>query len=499
MIREFIAKQVLRLEPIREIIGRVAAQFTGLYNRFRLSIDRTLTDHEFWDRLRRGKAKGYELGGLFAQPIVEILASWVLGEGMGAKLVVPKEEAENERVLYTNDLLLRWLRSQMARITLLYEDHLALGDQYAVMNPDGTLAIPSPETVERIEDDFGTLIGYRITAKLEKVTIIDELRLDGRSIIIKRAGQSDEVQTYQNLIGRLPVIHFANDRGNNETYGRPIYERLLRLFRRYDDLLEKGLDGAELMGNPIPVFEGMKNIDETIDANKAADETYIDKEGNPQSRAVINFDLLAALFIGEGGHFQFASPSPGFTDDIRNILKLLFLLMLDSTRIPEFVWGGAVESSKASAETQLPPFVKFIMGRRARFEGRGADEELDQEASGGLLELIDVWLRTRQLTDPRILVGPVAIDWPELVEEDQAQQLARLSFAKQNNLITDETTLRELDLVDDPAKEVGQARDEAKQRQDEFNARLEQDAQDELTKMRADKSQPQLQRAGAAA
>lgn len=494
MIREFIARNILRLEPVKEIVGRVAATVAGLYNRAIVTLDRTRTDYKFWDNLRRGKARGYELGGLFAQPVTEIIASWVIGEGFTAAL---NTEEENERVDYTNDVLSRFLRGEMARLNLLYEDGMALGDQYVIVNADNSLSIPSPEQVDQVEDDLGNKIGFKVTTKLEKATLIDEYRLDGRTLTIKRAGQSDEVQQYTNLIGRLPVIHFANDKGNNETNGRPIYERLLRLFRRYDDLLEKGLDGVELMGNPIPVFEGLENIDETIEANATQEtETYFDAEGNVESRPVIRFDRLAALFVGKGGSFDFKSPATGFTEDMKNVLKLLFLLMLDSTRIPEFVWGGAVASSKASAEAQMPPFVMFIEGRRAKLEGIGADDVLGREAQGGMLELIDVWLRTRRLTDPQIVVAPVSITWPELIAEDETVKLARLDFAKRNNLITDETALTQLDLVDDPAAEVEAAQEEAKEREDEFAARLDQEVNDEVAQAR---NRRQKQPVGAAA
>lgn len=472
-------------QPVREIVGRVAARVVGLYHRAVSTLDRTRTDYKFWDNLRRGKARGYELGGLFAQPITEIIASWVLGEGFIAKL---KTDEEGERVNYTNDLLVRLLKGVMALVTQICEDMYALGDQYVIVNPDCTLAVPSPEQVDHVDDDFGNLVGYKVTTKLEKVTIIDEYRLDGRTLTIKRAGQTDEVMQFQNLIGRLPVIHFANDRGANETNGRPIYERALRAFRRYDDLIEKMLDGVELMGNPIPVFQGLDNIDANIEANQSMQtETYFDADGNEETRATINFDSDAAIFAGKGGKFEFVSPPTGFTEDTRNGLKVLFLLVLDTMRIPEFVWGGAVASSKASAETQMPPFVKFIQGRRARFEGIGADDLLEREARGGLLELLDVWLRTRKLTDPRVMVAPVEITWPELVEEDQAQMLARLTFAKTNNLISDETALDQLDLVEDTTGEIEKARQEAKKRADEFQQRLDQESDDELAKARAQK------------
>ena len=58
-------------QPVRELIGRYAlpdAQFSVYRNRMAVvSVDATIPNYGFWDRLRRGKEHGYSLGGLFAK------------------------------------------------------------------------------------------------------------------------------------------------------------------------------------------------------------------------------------------------------------------------------------------------------------------------------------------------------------------------------------------------------------------------------------------------
>jgi hypothetical protein len=475
-----VIERIRRNKPapgvVRELIGRVALMVTGSWKSlFNIrTVDDTRTDYAFWDKLRRGKSKGYKLGGLFAQPITEIVASYVIGEAPTAKLTATGEdEPEGSPVAYTNDLLTRWFRRFTATLADLYIDLLALGDQFVIVNPDGTLSIPSPETVdiEFSELDPREMVKFTVESKLDKATIKDEYRADGRTVTIKYTdSRPDVVLEFANLIGRIPVVHFANDRGPNERFGRPIYERCLSLFSRYDDLLNKAADGVELMGNPIPTFDGLEDIQKTIEANATAeDPTYTDREGNEQTQKTIRFDQIPAVFVGKGGSFGFKSPAGGFTGDARNVIKVFFLLLLDTMRIPEFVWGGAIASSKASAEAQMPPFTRFVEFRRQKFAGSPADELLATDARGGLLELLSLWLEMRSLIDGQVVVGPIELEWPELMAEDEQLKLEKVKYADSQSLLTDETTLRLLDLVSNPEREAEAARKEADERAQQFD------------------------------
>jgi hypothetical protein len=94
-----------------EIVGRVS--FTAVSpwrHRTTLSVDTTQPDYSFWDLFRRGMAEGYKLAGQFAQPIAEIIASWVLGKGVQAQLADTKDldpANEADPRVYTNSLLAR--------------------------------------------------------------------------------------------------------------------------------------------------------------------------------------------------------------------------------------------------------------------------------------------------------------------------------------------------------------------------------------------------------
>ena len=217
-----------------------------------VTIDKTRPDYEFYDKLRRGKAEGYKLGGLFAARIEHIFASWTLGQSLTVKLAESgdPDNLEDPRN-YTDGLLADFFGANQTLLTDTEKNKLGLGDQWIIVNADGTLSVPSPDTVDvrRNPLDYRLVEAVTVTTKLESVTIVDEYRADGRTVTIKSMvnGQQREiVQNYQNLIGRIPVVHLAHGMSGNETNGHSIHEQLLPLYDQYDDTIYKQLDGAKL-------------------------------------------------------------------------------------------------------------------------------------------------------------------------------------------------------------------------------------------------------------
>jgi hypothetical protein len=313
---------------VKEIIGRAVSVVVS-WGSAAKSLDMTVPNYEFWDKLRRGKQKGFEFGALFAMPITQIVRDAVLGDGVKAQLSDSPDDADNlnDPRVYTNQLLDRFTSRSHALLMQVVEDDYGLGDQYIIVNMDGSLSVPSPDTVkaEYDEFDYRKLVKVTVTTKLTNITITDVYTAEQRAITIKDT-KGETTQFYDNLIGIIPVVHFANDRSGNETNGRPIYEALYHLMSKYDDLLRKAIDGAETMSNPFPIIEGAEDMEKIIEQNATDEgETYQDNEGNTKSRVRLALDRMTMMLLGKGASFKFASPQQGFTTDIRNMLKEVFL------------------------------------------------------------------------------------------------------------------------------------------------------------------------------
>ena len=445
---------------VAEIIGRTTSAYARPIAAARGSADWTRPDYAFWSRLRRGKEPGYEIGGLFAKRIAEIDAEWTLGRGVTLTTDNPDIDAQ----------FVGFVRDNLDTLMMWRKDASALGDAYLIVNGDGSLSAASAETVEIMTDplDYKRVTGYRVTTRLEDATICDEYRLDGRTVTIEAKGQ---VQAFEfgNPLGMLPVVHLANDREGNEIYGHPIYEGLLRLMARYDDVLQKSLDGVEVMGRPIPVAEGLSDPALAQQQNSSRTETVYNEDGTAVQVPVVDFEDLTMLWLGEGGTFKFAAPG-SFSADSVAMLQILFYLMLEHIGIPEWAWGGAISSSKASVDAQMPAFVRYLEGRRTQIQA-------------ALLKLADVWLAVQRLTGV-VAAVEISIEWPALEGRDDQQLMAKIKLARDQGLLTDETTLRLLELVDDPAAEVAAAADAAQT--DETRMQAEIDAQMAMMRMQGD-------------
>lgn len=460
------------VKMVSELIGRTGVNvFQPMWSRYGTTRtqDSTRADYRFWDKLRRGFADGFKFGGLYCQPLVQTLASFVLAKGWTVSLE-DKPGIPEERRTYTNDLLARWGRRIHAQLLTICEDTYALGDQFVVVNADGSLFVPSPDTVQPLYDRYNArnAIQYTITSLLENATITDIYTASHRILKIKEFGKGgkEQVYTYTNLIGRLPVVHFANDRSANEQYGRPIYEGLYHLFERWDILFEKTIDGVELHGNPLPVFENLEDIAATIEANATAQaENGYDAFGNPENRTLLQYDRLGAIMLGKGGRATMLSPNVGFTSDIRTVLREMFLMVANYTRMPEGMWAGATE--KGDIEDKILPFIKFIESRRSQFDGEGADDVLGNDANGGLLELADIWLRTRRLTDPKVIVAPVRSQYAHLRLEDEQITLQKAIWSHSIGAIGRADALSTLNLVADPVQAVQRATEQMSAAPDE--------------------------------
>ena len=444
---------------VAEIIGRTRHFISRILHPFR-SLDFGIADYKFWDHLRRGKQDGYELGGLFAKPIAKIYTAFTLGHGVAVA-------SEDEQTATNAN---KFLKDNWHLILRAYEHSIALGDMYIVVNPDGSLQPVSPEKVDIMTDpiDETRIIGYKITSSFTKSTVIDEIRLDGRTITIRLNGAESGapnpiVMEFDNLIGRLPIVHLANETGTNELTGHPAYEALLNLFAEYDDVLKNSLAGVKLLSNPILVAENLDDANKFLEQNKTGTETQKDVDGKNQTVPVIDLNDLEMFAVEGEGKLDFIQPDT-FSSDAVAMLKKLFMLMLEHTSIPEWVWGGAVKSSKASVDAQAPAFVLQIMMRRL------AAEEW-------LLDLIDIWLKTQALFTPITITDDISLQWEPVLEEDQTLLTAKVNAAFDRGVLTQVAYLRLLHIVDDPEAEIERAQAEADARREEFEARLDQDLQ----------------------
>jgi hypothetical protein len=466
---------------LRVRIAHIIGQFTRRVKRtfdevgfIWQSVDYQQTDYAWWDAFRHGLKKGYEFASIVAISLLETIANHVMGKGVSAILAPVQDKRMTNKIEYTNDTLSQWMRANQKDFKQLYVDYLALGDQYVVVNPDASLTFISPNLVEQLfEDELqpGKVTGYRITVSGEKSTVITTYTDTERIIKVKKSGQ-EEFTTFTKkvLIGQNPVVPFHYNKGRNEVSGRPFYQSLLNLFSELNDLIIKGVQGGKVAGNPVPVFENLHDPDETLRLNATEEEeTYFNKDGDEEERVTIKWDGSSVILLGEGGRFKFASPNVGFSKDINDLIQLLLTLVKSKGHTPDHVWGGADKTTQAGAEAETPSWVMFLEGMRDEFNGVATDDNLNIKATSGFYLLLDTWLKTKALSDPKIFVGPTILIYPDLTEFDRKLKFEIVKWAHSRTLLTNLTTLTQLKLVENPRDELEAAQLERPEPLPEFD------------------------------
>ncbi len=430
-------------------------------------------DYAFWDRARRGRARGLGLGGLFIKPLASKIASWALGQ-------LPKIRSDNSIV---QDLVSDWVRTHHAKLIEAYEEACALGDCYVLVNADLSLTILPPQVVMPIlaKDDYSRVIGYRVTEVYQnpytfsKMTIQNDytatervrtVSVDADGVengVYKRQTNTIKTQTFRNLTGKIPIIPIAYDAGADERYGHPVAEALLHALNRYDDVFEYAIAGNKRQGRPTPVISKMGDVDQ-IDkfwALFGKTEKYVDAEGKEQTQNVLDFDADQVLTLGGDAEFDWKAPG-SFTSDTQNLLELLFYLILQHSEIPEFVWGNAIASSKASAESQMPPFVRFIEKKQGQIT----------RWLGAVLEVVVAIIRTYETgirEDDKVTIG-----WMPLTNADGALTLQAVQLGLDRGLIDTETALKLMPLdIEKPSEVLMKAKAEEAERAEEYDRRQE--------------------------
>lgn len=463
-----MVKQPNRLRRvIRAMIGRTQRYTWSVGKWWRTAVTRDWSrrDYAFWDRARHCEAVGLELAGLFLKPLASKTASWVQG-------TPPRWVADSDP---SQQALDDWWRRNMTDVLQAYEDAVGLGDCFVVINADDgfTVTVLPPDVVEPIidENDYGVVIGWKVsevhphpTQPGQTMTIEDEYTAERRVRTKYKNGIQIDREEYPNLIGLVPLVHIPNRRGSNAMYGEPEGAALLTLLQRYNRVLDAALTGNEHQGRPTPTaeFESVAEMEAFInmarDTGLIQSTTVTHPDGETETYDVINFDSEKFLMLS-GGKFDYKQPG-SFASDTETLLGLLFYLMLQHTEIPEFAWGNAIASSKASAETQLAPFVKWIEKKRG-------------ECTGWMLDIARVALGYMALVERGVTAAGLAVTWEPLTEADDVLTLEAVKWAYAEGLLDQLTALNLLPVeVDDPQAVLNQAKQEADERRAEFEANI---------------------------
>lgn len=461
--RALEARALIPRESVGEIVGRPRTnRMTVNWRDAGFSITPTRdpgqSDYQFWDMMWRGQAKGYELAGLLLKPLASKIAAWTMG-------TPPRFRSKKAR---TQSLFNEWWAKNLPNIIRGVEHSVIKGDAYLVVNPPNargelTLTLLPPEVVTAVvdENDYSKRIGWRIvevhphpTRIADSMTVEDIYTTTERIRRVWKSGMAVKEERFPNLTGLVPVIKISNDRGADEEFGRSGAEALLTLFKMYHDVLKAGLEGNLKQGRPTPVLEKMgtqKQIDDWWEAFGSKQSRELD-DGTTETYYVLDLSSDDAITLGGDATFRYAQPM-SFSADTVALLGLLFYLYIQHTEMPEFIMGNAIASSKASAETQMPAFAKFI-------------EKKQGECLHWMNDLAQVVIAFFSLYERGVTANDdLQTTFVPLTSQDGRLTLDAIKMGLDFGLLDDETALQFMPLdIENPEQIILKARQEAEEK-----------------------------------
>jgi hypothetical protein len=463
------------------------------------SVDYTRNDYKLFKAIYYGSkfnsiGGDYLLAAPFGKNIVNALASFTIGSLF--EVGIPDNQA-------AQDDINEWVEKNGSLLFDFGKLGFRDGDVYVYVDELGEASLLDPDTVDVMLDPMtGDVIGYDVT---EEITLVDpttnkktdytylkQYRTDSMQILrwptddattegqipdtaetiykavyheegdsVEKDGIVIQQGNDQSALSErpLPIVHFANDVEPRSVYGNSEFQNLLILFLNYHQVLNQAIISNMFNNDPILVIKGIKNkkafesesqaaLDKDPDWDKREDEGL--PADNTGGMSISHGQVLYTTGDGDAKYVT----STGVMADTSALLGVLFNLIVQGSETPEFIFGAAVASSKASTESQMPGFVKKAERKR-------------QQINDALLALIELYIyRQQQLSNPLYFSVTdetnIAIKWPPILNSDKTLDLNIVKQLQATTSITDATAVKLLlgDRVPDADAEVAAAKKE---------------------------------------
>lgn len=334
-------------------------------------LDSSRVNYTLTRALYRNVDDRYKLGAGFARPIVDTAAGF-----MGAPHFDFQSDPDAAQAL-ENDMD-RWV----GKILRINRNSVRDGDQFVRLSyvqtkldpqkrefrlqlipPEWVTPIPDPITggwqklvirypVIKSDEQGRKEADYTITETLTATTRTVEV--DSRAPAdIRAAMEISEINPW----GFVPVVHFKNEDEETQLYGASDLEPVEPFMKAYHDVMLMAVQGSKYFSRPKVKF-ALKDVGAFLKNNFSEEERNSGK---------LKFADKEIFMLQDDDDAAFISANAG-TEGVATLLKFLFFCVVDVSQTPEFAFGTAVSSSKASVSEQMTPLSRKIRRKRGLFE-----------------------------------------------------------------------------------------------------------------------------------
>lgn len=404
--------------------ARMTGSFGSIFKDY--SLDSSRVDYPLARSLYRNKEDRYKLGAWAAKPVVNTAAGF-----MGA----PQFRHDDPEAQAAIDEGPNKWEGKFLRIN---RDGHRDGDVYVRLIPRTSRfaepgELPEIETQiiapEWVEPTYDSLTGefseviinwpvYRKqtdkdgrTVQTTKYTVTERITKTERTLVAGQgapAGAQSDLDAMleedkSNPYGFIPIVHFRNEADANALFGQSELEPIEPFMKAYHDTLKAAIQGARMMAKPKTQFQ-LKDVEKFLIRNFGADYRRQEK---------LDFAGRDVFLMFEGETVDVLTADSGLVG-ITTLLEFIFYCVVDVSETPEFAFGTAVASSKASVSEQMP-----VLGRRIdRKRGEWSDP---------YREYCSMYLALKaRLGQLSISSYTVDIDWSEFSPKDEGETATML-------------------------------------------------------------------------
>lgn len=360
---------------LRETLTTVASWIPGNpYLSGSYSLNTQKMKYQLTRQLYHNTADNYKLGAAFAKPIINTAVGFC---GLPYILAGDPE---------AQDILDTFIKRSKSLLTAAQRNSFRDGDSYVrlmrLKNEDQILFKGEETAIQSflVPPEYVDIIPDPVTGETEKVIIqtpveykdekgnqysyaaVETITRNQRTIAYTGRNVPADLKSeeLENEWGFIPIIHFKNSAEPNELYGRSDLEVVEPLMKAYHDVMLQAMQSNKLNSNPKVKLK-VESVDNFLKHNFT--ETQI-AESKRTGKLDFNKDIYLLNVNEEMGFVEVTSA----IGSAEVLLKFIFYCIVDASQTPEFAFGTAVQSSKASVSEQLVPLEKKIAMKRLELE-----------------------------------------------------------------------------------------------------------------------------------
>jgi hypothetical protein len=203
---------------------------------------------------------------------------------------------------------------------------------------------------------------------MREVVLFETITAD--QIVLKYENDEEPPRTLPNPMGFIPAVVLENEAESGQLHASSELEPIEPYMKFYNDVMLHAGSSSQLHSTAKLVIRA-RNIERFLKAN------FTDTEINERRLRFKNKDVL---FFESGEPAVVAGGSNIYSEgadiiqaraplgDTTTLLEFIFLNIVDVSEVPEWAFGGAIASSKASVGEQSSPLVHKVIRKRMMVE-----------------------------------------------------------------------------------------------------------------------------------